>query len=105
MARDWKAPQIWKYTSNSSVLSITYECLTNFQSFVYFDHDSIKPLSKSYSKNIDVVVADVPNGIAAKKAVPGKNISTISICQLVVATNAVMYYIEIRRMHDFYNMH
>ena len=51
------------------------------------------------------VVADVPNGIAAKKAVPGKNISTISICQLVVATNAVMYYIEIRRMHDFYNMH
>ena len=73
-----------KLSSNASVLRITYEGITNFQSFMDFDRDSIESLSKACSKNIDRIIDDVPNGIAAKNAVPGKNISTISICLLLL---------------------
>ena len=64
-------------SSDAFVLRITYEGLTNFQSFMDFNHNSIKSLSKSCSKDIDKIVDDVPNGIAAKIAVLGTNISTI----------------------------
>ena len=43
--------------------------------------------------------------ITVENAVPGMNISTISIHQLVVATNAVKYYTTIRQVPDFENMH
>ena len=78
-----------KLSSDASVLRIIYEGLMNFQSFMEFDHDSIESLSKSCSNNIDRIVAGVPNVIASKNDVPGTKISTISICQLVVATNTV----------------
>ena len=54
-----------KLSSDASVLRITYEALANFQSFMDFDWDIIESLSKSCSKNIDRIVAGVPNGIAA----------------------------------------
>ena len=94
-----------KISFDASVLRITYEGLTNFQSFLEFDRHSSKSLSKDCSKNIDVIVADVPNGIAAKNAVSGTNIRTISIRRLVVPTNAVKYYIEIGQTTNFQNMH
>ena len=78
-----------KLSPNSPVLRINYEGLTNFQSFMNFDRDSIESLSKSCSKNIDAIVPDVPNMIADKNAVTGTNISTISIRCLFVSTNAV----------------
>ena len=43
--------------------------------------------------------------ITVENAVPGMNISTISIHQLVVATNAVKYYTSIGGMPKFDNMH
>ena len=52
-----------KLSSNASLLRITHEGLKNFQSFIDFDRDSIKSLSKYCSKNIDTIVTDVPNGI------------------------------------------
>ena len=94
-----------KWSSDASELRITYEGLTSFQSFMEFDHDSIKSLSKAFSKDIDEIVADTPNWIAVKNTVPGTNISTISIRRLIVATNAVKYYTEMRWMPDFNNMH
>ena len=90
-----------KLSSNALVLRITYEGLTNLQSFMDFDRDSIKSLSKACSKNIDRIVADIPNGISAENAVPGINDSMISIRRLVVATNAVNYYTAIGRTTDF----
>ena len=80
-----------KLSSDASVLRITYEGLTNFQSFMDFDRDSIVSLSKACSKEIDMIIADVPNGIAAENAAPGTNISTISILRIIVATNAMKY--------------
>ena len=87
------------------MLRITYEGLTNFQSFMDFDRNSIESLLKGCIKDIDRIFADVPNRIAAENAVPGKNISAISILWLVVATNAVNYYTAIWRTTDFENMH
>ena len=92
-----------KLSSNAFMLKITYEGPTNFQSFMNFDHNSIESLLKACSKNIDAIFSDVPNGIAAKNAVPGKNITTISIRQLFVATNSVKYYTEIRQTPNFDN--
>ena len=94
-----------KLFSGTSVIRIIYEGLKHFQSFMHFNHDSIESISKSCSKNIDAIVADVPNGIASKNAVQAMNISTISIRCLVVATNSVKYYNAIRWMLDFENMH
>ena len=70
-----------------------------------FDCDSIESLLKACIKNIVRIVADVPNGISAKNAVPGTNINTISIRRLVVDTNDMKYYTEIGRTPYFNNMH
>ena len=76
--RSWlKSAANMKISSDASVLRITYEVLTNFQYFMSFDCVSIKSLSKDCSNNIDAIVADVPNGIASKNAIPGTSISTI----------------------------
>ena len=40
-----------------------------------FDRDSIISLSKVYRKDIDIIIADVPNVIASENVVPGRNIS------------------------------
>ena len=93
-----------KLSSDASMLRITYEGITKFQSFMYFDRDSIESLSKACSKDIDAIVADAPNGIAAQNAVSGTNISTISNRRLFVATHDVKYYTTIRQTPDFDNM-
>ena len=94
-----------KLSSDASVLRITCEGLTKFQSFIDFDHNSIKSTSKACSNNIDRIVADVPNLIASENATPDTNISTISILRLVVANNAVKYYTAIGRTTEFDNIH
>ena len=94
-----------KLSLDASVLRITYEGLIKFLYFTYFHHNSIYSLSKSCSKNIDAIVDDATNGIAAKNAVLGTNISTISICRLVVAKNAVKYFTAIGRTPNVDNMH
>ena len=49
--RSWlKSAANMKLSSNASVLRITYEGITNFQSFMDFDRDSIESLSKACSK-------------------------------------------------------
>ena len=68
-----------KISSYAYVLRIVYEVLTKFKSFIEFDCNSIESLLKSCSKNIDRIIYDVPNGIAAKTTIPGMKISTISI--------------------------
>ena len=92
--RSWlKRAANMKLSSDASVLRITYEGLTHFQFFMDFDC------------NIIEITADVPNMISAKKSVPGTNIRMISICRLVVATNAVKYYTVIERTSEFDIMH
>ena len=54
-----------KLSSDASVPRITYEGLTNFQSFMDFYRYSIESLSKDCSKNVDRTIADVHNGVVA----------------------------------------
>ena len=64
--RSWlKSAENMKLSSNASVMIITYEVLTKFQLFMDLDRNSIKSLSKACSKNIDSIIADFSDGIAA----------------------------------------
>ena len=104
--RVWlKSSANMKLSYDASVLNITYEGLTKFQSFVEFDRNSIESLSKSFSKNTDAIVVYVPNGIAAENSLSLTNTSTISILQLVVSTNDLKYYTVIGRTPNFNNIH
>ena len=100
----WKKSAVnMKLSSDTSVMRITYEVLTKFQSFMDFNSNIIESLSKACTMNIDRIIADVPNGIAAKNAVRRTNIITISIRPLVVATNTVRYYTSIGQTPNFDN--
>ena len=104
--RNWlKSAVNMKLTSDAAVLRITYEGITNYESFLDFDRDSIEALSKACAQAIPAVIADAANHIEAENAVPAANISTISIRRLVVATNAVKFYTSIGRTPTAANMH
>ena len=103
--RGWlKSAVNMKLSSYASVLRITYEGLKKFDSFTDFDRESIESLGKAYSKTIDDIIADPPNGIQAENEVPQTNISTIYIRRLVVATHAINYHCSIGRVPGYYNM-
>ena len=66
-----------KVSSDAYELRIAFDILTDFQSFMDFDRNSIKSLLKACIKNIYAIAADFPNGIAAENAVLGMNIIMI----------------------------
>ena len=94
-----------KLSSDAAVLRLTHEGVTDFQSFVDFDRDSIESLSKACTKEIAAIADDTDNHITAENAVPAANISTISIRRLVVAMHAVKYYTSIGHVPNDANMH
>ena len=94
-----------KLASDAAVLRLTYEGVTDYGTLLDFDRDSIEALAKACSKTIPAVAEDVVNGIAAENEVPGANVSSISICRLVVAMHAVKYYDSIDRVPTAANMH
>ena len=94
-----------KLSSDASVLRLTHEGITSLDSLTDFDDKAIKLLPKVCKDNIDAIVADVPNGIAAENAVNGANISSISVQRLIVAADAARYYQAINRTATTLNMH
>jgi hypothetical protein len=94
-----------KLSSDASVLRLTHEGITSLDSLTDFDAKAIKLLPKVCKDNIDAIVADVPNGIAAENAVNGANISSISVQRLIVAADAARYYQAIDRTPTTLNMH
>ena len=70
---------------------INYEGLTKSQFFLDFNHDSIESLSKSCSKNIDMIVADVPNGISDKNAAVGTIDGNYPVFTVVMV---IYHYVE-----------
>ena len=64
--RGWiKAAVNMKLLSDDSVRRITYDGLTKFDAFTYFDRESIESLGKACSKTIDTIIAYPLNGIHA----------------------------------------
>ena len=94
-----------KLSSDASVLRLTHESITSLDSLTDFDAKAIKLLPKVCKDNIDAIVADVPNDIAAENAVNGANKSSISVQRLIVAADAVRYYQAIDRTPTTANMH
>jgi hypothetical protein len=92
-----KANTGMKLSSDASVLRLTYEGITNYESLLDFDKKSIQSLPSVCKESIPAINADGQAGIAEEPAVPGANISTISTRRLIVAMNAVKYYTSINR--------
>lgn len=87
------------------MLRLTHEGITDFNSFLDFDQDSIEALPKACSRSIDKVVADVANSVVAEPAVPGANINSLAVRRLVVAMHAAKFYDSIGRSPSDVNMH
>ncbi len=79
-------------SSDASVLCLTKEGITNFESLTDFNKKSMERLPATIKEPIDAIVADPQNNIAAENAVPGATLSSISVHRLIVAMNAAEYY-------------
>ena len=93
-----------KLSSDASVLRLTHEGITNFTSLSDFDKKSIQLLPQICKNGIAEILEDIPNNIAPEAAVPGANISSISVSRLITAVNAAKYYDSIARVMNPQNM-
>ncbi len=94
-----------KLSSDASVLRLTKEGITNFESLTDFDKKSLERLPATIKESIDAIAADPQNNIAAENAVPGATLSSISVRRLIVAMNAAEYYTSIGRVMTVPTMH
>ena len=104
--KSWlKANTNMKLSSDSAVTRLTHEGITNYPHLEDFDKKSIQALPAICKVGIPQVLEDAPAGISAEPAVPGANISSISVQRLIVAVNAAKYYSSIGRNMTAANMH
>ena len=87
--RFWiKASTNMKLSSDASVLRVTHEGITSYDTLVDFDKADIRNLPRVCKGSIDAIAADVANKVQAEAAVPCANVSSISVQRLIVAVNA-----------------
>ena len=104
--RNWlKGGNNMKLSTDSAVLRITHEGITDFRAFLDFDKESIEALPKACAKDIEAITADAPNNVTAEAAVNAANISSIAVRRLLVAMHAAKFYESIGRVQDEINMH
>lgn len=104
--KSWlKASTNMKLSSDASVNRIIHEGITDFNSLVDFDKQTIQNLPKVCKETIAAIVADPANNITAEVEVPGANVSSISVQRLLVACKAAKYYDSIDRVMTTGNMH
>ena len=104
--KSWlKANVNMKLSSDSAVTRLTFEGITTYPSLEDFDKKAIQALPAICKVGIPAIAIDVAAGIAAEPAVPGANISSISVQRLIVAVNAAKYYSSIGRNMIATNMH
>ena len=104
--RSWiKASTNMKLRSGASVLRVTHEGITLYDTLVDFDKAVINNLPRICKGSINAIAADIENNVQAEAAVPGANVSSISFQRLMVATNAARYYASIGRTMDDSSMH
>ena len=104
--KNWlKGNTTMKLSSDAAVHRICKEGITTFDSLTDFDKKSLERLPSVCKESIAAIVEDLPNGIAAEIAVPGANISSISVQRLIVAMHAAEYYAAIDRSMSVVNFH
>ena len=83
--RSWiKASTNMKLSSYDSVLRVTHEGITSYNTLVDFDKADIKNLPRVCKGSIDAISADMENNVQAEAAVPGANVSSISVQRLLL---------------------
>ena len=91
--RSWiKVSTNMKLRSDASVLRVTHEGITSYDTLVDFDKSVIKNLPRVCKGSIDAITSDIANNGQAEATVPGANVSSISVQRLTVAANAARYY-------------
>ena len=78
--RSWiKASTNMKLRSDASVLRVTHEGITLYDTLVDFDKAAIKNLPRVCMGSIDAISAYMANNVQAEAAVPGANVSSIYV--------------------------
>ena len=104
--RSWiKASTNMKLSPDTSVLRVTYEGITSYDTLVDFDKAAIKNLPRVCKGFIDTIAADIANNVQAEAAVPGANLSSISAQRLIVSAKSAQYYASIDRTMIASSMH
>ena len=86
--RSWlKASTNMKLRSSASVLRVTHEGITSYDTLADFDKAAIMNLTRVCKGSIDAIAADVANNVQAEAALPSANVSSISVQRLIVAAN------------------
>ena len=91
--RSWfRASTNMKLSSYASVLRVTHEGITLYDTLLDVDKADIKNLPRVCKVSIDVIAADMENNVQAEDTVPGSNVSSISVQRIIVSANAARYY-------------
>ena len=69
---------------NVDAVRMTYEGITRFYSLTDFDKKRIELLPTTFKEKISTISDDPAEVITAEPDVPGSNIYSIKICQLIV---------------------
>ena len=99
-----KASTNMKLRSDASIIRVTHEGITSYDTLVDFDKAAIKNLPRVCKGSINAIAADVEHNVQAEAAVPGDNVSYISVPRLIVAANALQCYASIVRTMDASSM-
>jgi len=84
--KSWlKASTNMKLFSDASVNRVIYEGITDFNSLIDFDKETIQYLSKVCKESIAAIPADPVNNITGEAEVPGASVSSITTQRLLVA--------------------
>ena len=95
-----------KLGTDRAVTRVLHEGITTMPSFEDFDRSSIKALAnKNCKETIPAIVADVQAGITGEVAIPGTVLPTQYAVRLMVACNAVKYYMLTGRTPTLASMH
>ena len=92
-------------SSDASVLCLFHEGITNYDFLLDFVKKSIEHLPATCKETIHAIIADQAAGINAEPEIPGANLSSISICRLIISANATAYYTAIGRAMSHEIMH
>ena len=104
--KSWlKASTNMKLSSDASVNRVIHEGITDFNSLIDFDKDTIQYLPKVCKEYNAAIPADPVNNITAEAEVPGASVSSINTQRLLVACKAAKYYNSINRGMITGNMH
>ena len=90
--RSWiKASTNMKLSSDASLLRVTHEGITSYDTLIDFDKAAIKNLPRVCKGSIDAIAADVENNVQSEAALPSANVSSISVQRLIVGAKAARY--------------